>query len=148
MKTPTETEPCRCGGPLARRKQILLVDDSVELAQLMEFGLRAAGFDITLRHTGLQAQAHLRNEPVDLAILDVDLPDLSGFDVCEWMRADERLQSVPVIICTGRSATSDVARARLLGANAFIQKPFRLSELVEAVREALSPTGLPHNQER
>ena len=120
--------------PAAR---VLLAEDYRQLAKLMEWALIQAGYEVTVVHDGRTAVSKLRTEPVDLAILDIDLPELSGFDVCCFLRSQPQLLDLPVIICSGRDGADDHARARELRISAFISKPFVFAELLQSIREVL-----------
>jgi CheY-like chemotaxis protein len=66
------------------------------------------------------------------------MPGANGFEVCQFVKSQEALHDLPVILCTGRYGSDDRARAQELGANAFLQKPFVLAELLQQVRAALA----------
>jgi chemosensory pili system protein ChpA (sensor histidine kinase/response regulator) len=123
--------------------QVLLAEDYLLLAKLMEQALAKAGYDVTVVHDGRAAIDSLRTAAVDLAILDIDLPELSGFEICSYLRNRPRLQHLPVIICTGRDGPEDHARALELRTNAFITKPFVMAALLQSVRSALASSPQP-----
>lgn len=127
--------PPQSGG--TARPRIILADDFVELAELMECMLAMAGYAVTVVHNGDDAIEKLKNQPADLAILDIDMPGPSGFEVCRFVKRQKELCKLPVILCTGRYGPDDRALAHELGVNAFLQKPFTTAELLELVRAAL-----------
>jgi CheY-like chemotaxis protein len=134
--TPRPTSPTATL-PSAR---VLLAEDYRQLAKLMECTLTQAGYEVTVVHDGRAAIDKLRTEPINLAILDIDLPELSGFDVCCFLRGQPQLQHLPVIICSGRGGADDHARARELRASAFVSKPFVFAEFLQSIREVLALT--------
>jgi CheY-like chemotaxis protein len=118
--------------------RVLLAEDYRQLAKLMERALAQAGYEVTVVHDGRAAIDRLGANSVDLAILDLDLPKLGGLEVCHFLRCQPQLQRLRVILCTGRNGANDHARARELGINAFISKPFGLPEFLQSVREVLA----------
>ena len=113
---------------------ILLVEDEIAIAETVVYALQADGH--TVRHCldGQQARAAVRDAVFDLAILDVGLPDVSGFALCGELR---RSVPLPVIFLTAQAAESERVLGFDLGADDYIAKPFSLRELVARVRVAL-----------
>lgn len=113
---------------------ILLVEDEIAIAETVVYALQADGH--TVRHCldGQQARAAVRDALFDLAILDVGLPDVSGFALCAELR---RTAPLPVIFLTAQAAESERVLGFDLGADDYIAKPFSLRELVARVRVAL-----------
>lgn len=114
--------------------RILLVEDDPELADSLTRALKAAGWTVDTLHDGVAADLALRSEDYALAILDVGLPRLDGFDVLRQLR--ERGQTLAVLMLTARSEVNDRVRGLNLGADDYLAKPFELSEL-EARAKAL-----------
>jgi DNA-binding response OmpR family regulator len=108
--------------------RILLVEDDVEIHALVS---RAIGTAARLRVVETLAAAILvlEEEPPDLVLLDVSLPDGDGFSLCSRMQSDERLRDVPIVFLTGRNAAHDRTHAFTLGADDWIEKPFDPHEL-------------------
>ena len=113
---------------------ILLVEDEIAIAETVVYALQADGH--TVRHCldGQQARAAVRDAVFDLAILDVGLPDVSGFALCGELR---RTAPLPVIFLTAQAAEAERVLGFDLGADDYIAKPFSLRELVARVRVAL-----------
>ncbi len=122
---------------------ILLVEDEIAIAETVVYALQADGH--TVRHCldGQQARAAIRDAAFDLAILDVGLPDISGFALCGELR---RAAPVPVIFLTAQAAEAERVLGFDLGADDYIAKPFSLRELVARVRVALR-RGAPAEQD-
>jgi CheY-like chemotaxis protein len=132
-----DTEPKK-QKDMTKQTRILLADDFIELAEMMRFALADAGYAVTVVHDGNQAVEMLKTDAADLAVLDIDMPGATGFEVCRFVKSREELRDLPVILCTGRYGPDDRARAHEVGAEAFIRKPFALPELLQQVREALA----------
>ena len=113
---------------------ILVVDDEPEIADLVEVYLRSEGFIVHTCGTAGEALAALEQQPMDLAILDVMLPDKSGFDLCGELRREHRF---PVLMLTARTSDMDKITGLTIGADDYITKPFNPLELVARVKAQL-----------
>ena len=113
---------------------ILVAEDDRDIAELISHYLKKAGWTAHVAAAGDQALAYLRNHPVDVVILDLMLPGMSGLDVCQALRADPATAGIPVIMLTARAEESDRIRGFELGADDYVAKPFSPNELVARVR--------------
>ncbi len=114
--------------------RILVVDDEPEIADLVEVYLKSEGWTVYKCGTGADALACVREQPVDLAILDVMLPDLSGFTLCGEIRREHRF---PVLMLTAKADDVDKITGLTIGADDYITKPFNPLELVARVKAQL-----------
>lgn len=114
--------------------KILVVDDDLELLGLIGFALRQAGYLVIEASDGRAALATFAREQPDLVILDVNLPELSGFEVCRQIRAEA---ATPVMLLTVRSSEEDQVRGLDGGADDYLTKPFSPRELVARARVIL-----------
>ena len=114
--------------------RILVVDDEPEIADLLEVYLKSEGWTVYKYGTGAGALACIREQKVDLAILDVMLPDLSGFTLCGEIRREHRF---PVLMLTAKSDDIDKITGLTIGADDYITKPFNPLELVARVKAQL-----------
>lgn len=115
-------------------EHILIVDDETELAELLAVYLRNSGFRVTLCGDGACALRCVKQEHVDLAILDVMLPDMSGFEICRTIR---QKYFFPIIMLTAKIDDNDKIFGLTLGADDYITKPFNPLEVVARVRTQL-----------
>jgi two-component system phosphate regulon response regulator PhoB len=126
---------------------VLIVDDERDLRTLLDFNLRQAGWRTAQAETGAEALARARALKPSVIVLDLNLPDVSGMDVCRLLRGDEDTRDLPILMLTARGAEEDRVQGLELGADDYLPKPFSLRELVlrvEAVsrrRSAASATG-------
>jgi DNA-binding response OmpR family regulator len=124
------------------RKKVLIVDDNRELLGLLRLSFRAAGFSITTATNGIEALKKARSVAPDLILLDLVLPEMDGFAVCETLRRAPATSSIPIFILTG--LTSEFTRLAGLesGANEYFPKPVSPNQLVSRIKETfgkLSP---------
>lgn len=114
--------------------RILVVDDDTMMRDLMARSLLRLGFQVVTVADGPSALSLLQHERFDLVMLDVVMPDMDGFEVCDAMR---NISDVPIIMLTALSRTDDMVRAIRLGADGYITKPFNFKETEARVRAVL-----------
>ena len=119
------------------RKKILVVDDDAELVELISFNLKHAGYSIGTASNGVEAIKKARSLEPDLIVLDVMMPELDGFAVCEILRRDSTTAFIPILMLTALS--SELGRLAGLGSGAsdFVTKPFSPRLLVQRIEELL-----------
>jgi two-component system OmpR family response regulator len=123
---------------------LLVVDDEATVRELLSATLRFAGFRVTSAATGAEAVASATEEPPDLVLLDVMLPDVDGFEVVRRLReqrAEGRRGPVPVLFLTARDRKADKVTGLSLGADDYVTKPFDLEELIARIRAILRRTS-------
>lgn len=113
---------------------ILIVEDEAAIADTLIYSLQGEGFETTWVSLGQAALEHQRRQPADLLILDVGLPDISGFETCKQLR---RFSEVPVIFLTARDAEIDRVVGLEIGADDYVIKPFSPREVSARVRAIL-----------
>ena len=111
----------------ARNVRLLVVDDEEQLAEMVSSALRFAGYDVTAVHTGSAGLREVRTGSIDVLILDVNLPDIDGFEVCRQLRHDGH--DVPIIFLTARDDPDDLRAGFRGGGDDYLTKPFSLEEL-------------------
>ena len=119
--------------------KVLVADDDADLRELIAFTLAQASFLVIKAHDGLSAVQLFTEESPDLVVLDINMPGLSGFQVCEAIRARSR---VPVMMLTVRGEEEDLVRALGLGADDYLTKPFSPRTLVARIRALLRRAGM------
>jgi two-component system OmpR family response regulator len=119
--------------------RLLVVDDEESVRSMLIMALEFLGYGVTAAATGRQALEAVARRTPDLVLLDVSLPDVSGFDVCRTLR--ERGVSVPVLFLTGLGRVDDRVRGLDLGGDDFLTKPFELKEVAARVRALLRRTS-------
>jgi two-component system, OmpR family, alkaline phosphatase synthesis response regulator PhoP len=119
------------------RKKILVVDDDAELIELMRFNLKNAGFSIGTALNGLEALKKARSIVPDLIVLDLMMPELDGFAVCEILRRDRSTASIPILMLTALSSELGRLTGFECGATDYLTKPFSLKSVVARVQSLL-----------
>ena len=114
--------------------RILVVDDERTITDLVGIYLRNEGYQVTLAYTGADAARAILSQEFDLAVLDIMLPDIDGFELLRTIRADH---TYPVIMLTARDSQADKIEGLTLGADDYVVKPFRPLELVARVKAQL-----------
>ncbi|AFS79018.1 vancomycin response regulator VanR [Gottschalkia acidurici 9a] len=114
--------------------KILVVEDEKEIANLIELYLKNENFIVFKCYTGAEAIKVIENEQLDMAILDIMLPDIDGFSICQKIRAS---YNFPIIMLTAKDEELDKITGLTLGADDYITKPFRPLELVARVKAQL-----------
>lgn len=118
-------------------KKVLIADDEPNIVISLEFLLRREGFDVLVAVDGEEALAKARTERPDLVLLDVMMPKINGFDVCQALRADRELDGMRILMLSAKGRETEVSKGLGLGADAYITKPFSTKELVLQVRSLL-----------
>ena len=114
--------------------KILIVDDEKEIADLVSVYLENENFTVIKCYNATDALAYIDSEDIDLAILDIMLPDISGFEICQYIR---KVNNYPVIMLTAKVDATDKINGFALGADDYITKPFLPLELVARVKAQL-----------
>jgi DNA-binding response OmpR family regulator len=123
-------------------RSVLVAEDEAHLVEALSFLMTRAGFDVAAAADGPTALAMIRQQRPDLVILDLMLPGCDGFEVLEALKADARTRDTRVIVLTARGREQDRLRAKALGVDDYVTKPFSNSDVVERVRALLSgPAG-------
>ena len=120
------------------RHIVFVIEDDSDLGKLVGEVLAKAGFLTRFARSKVEINTEFNRPPLpDLVLLDVTLPDADGFQILERIRANPKIAKIPVIMMTGKSEVTDVARGLALGADGYVTKPFRVSGLVSAVNTVL-----------
>ncbi len=118
-------------------KKILVVEDEPDLQDILKHVLEDGGYAVQCASNGKEGLRLYEEFVPNLILLDVHLPDMSGFDVCRKIRTDQSRPKTPIIICSVRSEVAPVTEGLDAGADDYILKPFEVDELLERVEAAL-----------
>ena len=115
-------------------KTVLVVEDNELNMKLFHDLLEANGYNIVQTRNGLEAMDLARTHRPDLILMDIQLPEVSGLDVTQWLKADEDLKAIPVIAVTAFAMKGDEERIRKGGCEAYLSKPISVTKFIETVK--------------
>jgi two-component system alkaline phosphatase synthesis response regulator PhoP len=119
-------------------RKILIVDDEPNIVLSLEFLMQQSGYEVSIARDGEEALAQMTAFQPDLILLDIMLPQLNGFEVCQKIRENSAWGGVKVVMLSAKGRELEVSKGLALGADAYITKPFSTKELVERVRSLLA----------
>ena len=122
---------------------MLVVDDEEDLLSLLEYNLEQEGFEVVLARDGVEAIEQTRKHEPDLIILDVMMPKMNGIEVCERLRKDAHLRTIPIMMLTARTEEEDKVEGLDVGADIYLGKPVSVSVIVSQT-EALLRSARRH----
>lgn len=125
--------------------RILVVEDEESISEMLALNFELEGYDVTVCDNGKQALEVFRNKRFDLLILDVMLPELDGFSVCQTIRLED--QHVPILMLTAKNSSTDRVDGLKIGADDYLAKPFNLEELLLRVTKLLQRSQSSGNEE-
>jgi DNA-binding response OmpR family regulator len=118
-------------------RNVLIADDEQNIVISLQYLMKREGHAVSVARDGREALAAIQRDRPDLVLLDVMMPGLSGFDVCQAVRADPALAGVKILLLTAKGRDTDLAKGLALGADAYMTKPFSTQELAARVRALL-----------
>lgn len=122
--------------------RVMACDDDHVIRGLLEVNLEMEGYDVVTASDGQDALDKVRQEPPDLILLDVMMPNLNGWQVAEALQADEATRHIPIVFLSARAMEADVQRGKGLGAASYVTKPFDPIDLMELVAQLLADRGI------
>ena len=111
-------------------RRVVIIEDERDVSRLLEFNLRGAGFEVVVAATGGEGLAAVRANKPDVVVLDLMLPDQSGYDVCKAIRGDGDVDDVGVLMLTAKGEAEDRILGLEVGADDYVVKPFVVREVV------------------
>jgi two-component system, OmpR family, phosphate regulon response regulator PhoB len=129
-----------------KRKRVLIVEDEDNIAIALDYLITREGYEHSRIATGAGAVERIRAERPDLVLLDVMLPEVSGYEICQNVRMDPELSAVKILMMTARGSAMERRKGLAMGADGFISKPFELKELRAEVRRILAGDPDPRFQ--
>ena len=118
-------------------KKIVLVDDEPNIIMSLEYTFKKNNFEVFIARDGQEALDILKTEQPDLIILDIMMPNVDGYATIEAIKKDDKHKACKVIFLSAKNKESDIEKGMMLGANAYMTKPFSIKKLVELVNELL-----------
>jgi len=118
--------------------KVLIADDEPNIVVSLEFMMKREGYEVLVARDGVAALEAIRSRRPRLVLLDAMMPGMSGFDVCEAVRADPEVRDTLILMLTAKGRETDIARGIGAGADAYVTKPFSTRELAQKVRDMLA----------
>ncbi len=135
------------GESLPKKQAILIVDDNPTNVELLCAQLKPFNYDLRTAFDGEQALKKIETDPPDLILLDLMMPQISGYEICEKLKKNKKTQLIPVIVITALKELNDKIKAIEMGADDFLMKPFNKLELITRIRSLLKLKELYDNVE-
>src|SRR3989338_8839058 len=122
------------------KNKILIIDDDRDLSELIASALKSQGYDVSILNSGKQAVRIIKKELPELVLLDVHLPDVDGYNICDQLKSNDDTKHIPVIILTGQEMERELVGDihDFYGASDYLKKPFELDELLSKIKKLLS----------
>jgi len=117
--------------------KILIIEDELELARLIQVRLENAGFGVEIAGDGKEGLEKITDYQPDLVILDLILPQIDGYRVCELIKSDDKLRKIPVIMLTARAQDIEKKAGYAVGADEYIVKPYDPDQLLQKIKALL-----------
>lgn len=124
-------------------QKVLIVDDEANIVISLEFLMEQAGYVVAIARNGDEALTLLADFQPDLILLDVMLPGVNGFDLCQRIRQTPQWQGMKIIMLTAKGRDVEITKGLALGANAYITKPFSTKTLLAEVQQQLNTNHAP-----
>jgi len=118
-------------------KKIMVVDDEPYIARVIKFKLEQEGYTVISANDGQSGLQKIKEEKPDMVLLDVMMPGLSGYEVCQKIKQDAELAGIPVVILTAKGQERDREQGLTMGASDYITKPFSPNRLLELVKNMI-----------
>ncbi len=121
--------------------KVLVIDDEPEITDIVETFLSESGYTVAVENDATEALSKARKFKPDVILLDIMMPEVDGYGICQEMKKDPSLAHVPVIFLTGKDRNDDMGRSFKAGGDMFIKKPFSCERLLEIVNIVVLSTG-------
>lgn len=120
------------------KQRILIVEDEESLLKLESILLTSKGYQVQGVANGKEALEAIKTTPPDLVLLDIMLPEIDGFEVCQRIKENEATKHIPVIMLTAKKSREDMSRGEKVGADWYITKPFKSAMVIETIQRFLA----------
>jgi len=128
------------------KQSVLVVDDEPQARSMMRLIMVRAGFDVLEAKDGYEALDEVERQVPDLMILDIMMPGIDGFYVCQRLRADDRTAELPIIVLSAKTDADSIKRGKEVGATMYLTKPVSPDELTRHVREVINSQDIPSTE--
>ena len=118
--------------------KVLIADDEPNIVVSLQFMLKREGYQVLVARDGIEALDMIQRETPALVLLDGMMPGLTGFEVCEAVRADARLNDIRILMLTAKGRDTDIQRGKGAGVDAYVTKPFSTRDLIVQIKDMIS----------
>jgi DNA-binding response OmpR family regulator len=123
------------------KRRVLIIEDDPDIGRSISYNLERSGdYDVHVATSGEQGLERLLQHPPDLLVLDLNLPNMSGFEICRRLRREEATTNIPVVMLTARVSEADKVLGFDLGADDYVTKPFSMRELMARIKAVMRRT--------
>ena len=116
---------------------IFVVEDEKPISTLLTYNLQKEGYKVSSSSNGEEALSNIKEKKPDLVLLDWMLPDLSGIKICQYLKQDEKVKNIPIIMLTAKGEEEDKVKGLNTGAEDYMTKPFSFPELLARIKSLL-----------
>ena len=121
--------------------KVFIVDDESEITEIVDTFLTEHGFQVTTENNPVEAIKKIKNVKPNVILLDIMMPGIDGYEICQRLKQDPEFTNTPVIFLTGKDRSDDMGRSFKSGGDMFIKKPFSCERLLEIVNIVMMSTG-------
>lgn len=122
----------------AHPHKVLIVDDDPNILMSLEFLMRKNGYDVLIARNGTEALELINDQVPDLTLLDIMMPDVDGYQICEYIKSTDRVKHCKVVFISAKTREADIKKGYDLGADLYVTKPFSTKEIVKKIGELLT----------
>jgi DNA-binding response OmpR family regulator len=120
---------------MSNPKSVLIADDEPNILLSLEFLMRKKGYEVFIARNGSEAIEIIKKEKLDVAVLDIMMPDVDGYQICKYIKETESYAQCKVLFLSAKSKEADIEKGFAMGADAYLTKPFSTKELMQRVLE-------------
>lgn len=132
--------------PAMEKQRILIVDDDRDLCSMLSRYLAFKEYEVEVAHDGADALDKVRNNRYDLIILDIMMPKIDGYEVCQRLKIQREYNAIPILMLSAKSTDEDRITGLKTGADAYISKPFEVAELLKAIEDTFDKNRRIHEE--
>ncbi|UCD93434.1 MAG: response regulator [Candidatus Zixiibacteriota bacterium] len=124
-----------------KTSRILVIDDEPQVTEIIEAFLSNAGHEVVVGNKAADALEKAKEKKPDVILLDIMMPEIDGYSICNQLKSDPKTADIPVVFLTGKDRSDDMGRSFEVGGDMFIKKPFSCERLLEIINIILMSTG-------
>lgn len=123
---------------MSKKIKLLIADDDPYILMSLEFLFKKNDFEVLIARNGSEAMEIFNNDPPEVAILDIMMPDMDGYSLCQYVKKKKNLQHIKVVFLSAKSSDTDIQKGYKAGADLFITKPFSTRTIVKQIMDVIN----------